>query len=115
VLAEANPAASTPALASSLNNYAVRLAEVGQRDQALDPAREAVDAYRVLAEANPAAYTPDLASSLNSLAHVWDLVGASDEADSIRTEADYWLSQGDGPRSSIKPGDIEGDSAPPRG
>ena len=66
--------------AEALNNYAISLAAVGQRDQAVDPAREAVDAYRVLAEANPAAYTPALASSLNNYAISLAEVGQRDQA-----------------------------------
>ena len=52
----------------SLNNLAIRLAEVGQRQAALQPAQEAVTIRRALAEANPDAYLPDLAMSLNNLA-----------------------------------------------
>jgi tetratricopeptide (TPR) repeat protein len=52
----------------SLNNLAVQLAEVGQRQAALAPAQQAVDIRRALAEANPEAYLPDLAMSLNNLA-----------------------------------------------
>ncbi|MDQ3989254.1 MAG: tetratricopeptide repeat protein, partial [Actinomycetota bacterium] len=57
-----------PDLAMSLNNLAIRLAEVGQRQAALAPAQQAADTYRALAEANPEAYLPDLAASLNNLA-----------------------------------------------
>jgi tetratricopeptide (TPR) repeat protein len=63
-LAEANPAAYLPALASALNNLGIRLSEVGRREDALAPAEEAAGIYRRLAEANPAAYLPDLAMSL---------------------------------------------------
>ena len=66
--------------AEVLNNYAISLAGVGQRDEALAPAREAVDAYRGLAQANPAAYTPDLAMSLNNYAVRLAEVGQRDEA-----------------------------------
>ena len=58
-----------PIHAEALNTYAISLAEVGQREEALGPAREALDLYRVLAEANPAAYNPDLAMSLNNYAN----------------------------------------------
>ncbi|HEU0088690.1 MAG TPA: tetratricopeptide repeat protein, partial [Pseudonocardiaceae bacterium] len=67
-LAEANPDAYLPDLAGSLNNLAIRLAEVGQRQAALAPAQQAVEIRRVLAQANPDAYLPNLAGSLNNLA-----------------------------------------------
>ncbi|MCB9388878.1 MAG: tetratricopeptide repeat protein [Acidimicrobiia bacterium] len=57
-LAEQNPAAYNPDLASALNNLAVRLSGVGRRDEALQPATEAVQLRRKLAEQNPAAYNP---------------------------------------------------------
>ncbi|WP_431913276.1 tetratricopeptide repeat protein [Micromonospora carbonacea] len=66
-LAEANPDAHLPNLASSLNNLGNRLSELGRRKQALAPAEEATRIYRRLAEANPDAYLPDLAASLNNL------------------------------------------------
>ena len=66
-LADANPDAYLPDLAISLNNLGVRLADTGQRQAALAPAREAVTIRRQLAEANPDAYLPDLAMSLNNL------------------------------------------------
>ena len=52
-MAEANPEAYLPGLAGSLNNLAVRLAELGQRQAALAPAQQAAETYRALAEANP--------------------------------------------------------------
>ncbi|MCA9834067.1 MAG: tetratricopeptide repeat protein, partial [Thermomicrobiales bacterium] len=61
-------AAYRPDLAMSLNNLAVRLAEVGDRKGALAPAQEAVNIRRELAKTAPAAYRPDLAGSLNNLA-----------------------------------------------
>jgi hypothetical protein len=66
-LAEANPAAYLPALAQSLNNLSLRLAEAGRRGEGLAAIEEAVEVYRSLAEANPAAYLHDLALSLNNL------------------------------------------------
>ena len=62
--------ASIPDLAAWLNNLANRLSDVGQRQEALEVAREAVTHYRQLAQDNPAAYLPGLARSLNSLANV---------------------------------------------
>ena len=66
-LADANPAAFTPDLATSLNNLSNRRAAAGDRAGALTAIDEAVDLYRQLADANPAAFTPDLAMSLNNL------------------------------------------------
>ena len=68
-LAQDNPAAYLPDLASSLNNLATFLSETGDRQAALSPARRAAEIYEKLAQDNPAAYLPDLASSLNNLAN----------------------------------------------
>ena len=62
------------------NNMAIRLSEVGQRNEALEAAREAVELYRGLAEDSPAAYTPRLAMSLNNLANCLSGVGERNEA-----------------------------------
>ncbi|MCE9622687.1 MAG: tetratricopeptide repeat protein [Actinomycetia bacterium] len=66
-LAEANPAAYLPNLATSLNNLSVRLGELGRREEGLVAIQEATSIRRRLAEANPAAHLPDLAMSLNNL------------------------------------------------
>ncbi|MGH3980952.1 MAG: tetratricopeptide repeat protein, partial [Pseudonocardiaceae bacterium] len=66
--------------AALLNNLALRLAEVGQRTEALTPAQEAAQLYRRLAEAAPAAYLPNLAASLNNLAGRLAEVGQRTEA-----------------------------------
>ena len=79
-LAEASPAAYTPDLAGSLNNLANHLSEVGERNEALEAAREAVRLRRALAEASPAAYAPKLAASLTNLANRLSEVGEQDEA-----------------------------------
>jgi hypothetical protein len=72
-LAETNPDAYLPHLATSLNNLSLRLRDVGRREEGLAAIREAVEACRALAEANPAAYLPDLARSLNNLSvHLGD-------------------------------------------
>jgi hypothetical protein len=69
-----------------LNNLAIQLAGVGQRQAALEPAQQAVTIRRALAEANPDAYLPDLAASLNNLANRLAEVGRAHEA------ADVWES-----------------------
>ncbi|MGW0868825.1 tetratricopeptide repeat protein, partial [Streptomyces sp. NPDC002611] len=58
-----------PDLAGSLNNLAIRLAETGDRQAALEPAHEAVRHYTQLTHTNPAAYLPNLATALNNLAN----------------------------------------------
>jgi tetratricopeptide (TPR) repeat protein len=73
--------------ALALNNLAVRLLEVGRRDDALNTATEAVTTYRQLAEANPGAFLPDLATSLNNLANFQSAVGRRDDALNTATEA----------------------------
>ena len=67
-LAQASPAAYTPALARSLNDLANILSGAGRLGEALEVAQEAVRLRRGLAQESPAAYTPDLAASLNNLA-----------------------------------------------
>jgi tetratricopeptide (TPR) repeat protein len=66
-LAEAEPAAYLPHLASALSNLGRHLSEVGDRRAAPESTREAVGIYRRLAEAEPAVYLPNLAMSLNNL------------------------------------------------
>jgi tetratricopeptide (TPR) repeat protein len=68
-LAQAQPAAFEPALASSLNNLSNRLSDSGDRPGALRAIEEAVEIYRRLAQAQPAAFGPDLAISLNNLSN----------------------------------------------
>ncbi|WP_198534845.1 ATP-binding protein, partial [Streptomyces fradiae] len=79
-LAEVNRAAYLPDLAMALNTLAIRLSEVGRREEALAPAEEAATTYRELAEVNPAAYLPDLAMALNNLAIRLSEVGRREEA-----------------------------------
>ena len=60
---------------------------MGERNEALEAAREAVELYRGLAKASPAAYTPDLAGSLNNLATFLSEVGERNEALEAAREA----------------------------
>jgi tetratricopeptide (TPR) repeat protein len=69
-----------PVLASALGNLGVRLSEVGQRQEALGPAKEAADLYRELAAKAPDAYRPALAGALNNLATSLSEVGQRQEA-----------------------------------
>ena len=86
-LAEHNPAAYTPNLAKSLNNFAILLDSNGQQHDALQIAQEAVTIQRRLAEHNPAAYTPNLAASLNNLAKSQAANGQQREALTTAQEA----------------------------
>lgn len=66
--------------AASLTNLAIRLRDLGRREQALAAAEEAVQLYRTLAEAHPDAVTPDLAASLNNLASSLSELGRPEQA-----------------------------------
>ncbi|MCX5529799.1 tetratricopeptide repeat protein [Streptomyces sp. NBC_00006] len=59
--------AHEPALARSLSNLAIRLAEMGRRGEALTTSLEAVEIYRRLTASNQAAHEPALARSLSNL------------------------------------------------
>ncbi|MDQ1394271.1 MAG: hypothetical protein QOF30_3248, partial [Acidimicrobiaceae bacterium] len=83
----ANAAAHEPALASSLNNLSVRLAEVGRREEGLAAIEEAVAVYRRLAAANAAAHEPALATSLNNLSVRLAEAGRREEGLAARSEA----------------------------
>jgi tetratricopeptide (TPR) repeat protein len=78
-LAGARPEAFTPDLASSLNNLAIGLSELGWREEALAAAKEAVQIRRALATARPEVFTPDLAKSLNNLAAMLSAFGRLEE------------------------------------
>ena len=75
VLPESPNDADWARLAAWLNDYAVRLGEVGDRAGALTAIDEAVTIHRRLAEANPGAFLPDLAGSLNNQAAMRSEVG----------------------------------------
>ncbi|MFI8237669.1 tetratricopeptide repeat protein [Streptomyces sp. NPDC085866] len=74
-------------MAGALNNLAIGLAEVGRRQEALAPAEEAADIYRVLAEASPDAHLDDLAGALNTLAIGLAEVGRGQDALVLAEEA----------------------------
>jgi tetratricopeptide (TPR) repeat protein len=69
-----------PALATALSNLGVRLREVGQHQEALGPAKEAVAIRRELAAKAPDAYRLDLASDLHNLANHLSEAGQRQEA-----------------------------------
>ena len=84
----ANPAAYEPALAASLTNLSIQLADAGRRDEGLTAIQDAVKVYRRLAAANPAACEPDLATSLNNLSVNLAEAGRRDRAELVRRDAD---------------------------
>src|SRR5947209_9851101 len=61
-LAAAQPDAFRPALASSLNNLAYRLSDLGRREEAWARAQEAVELYGELAAARSEEHTSELQS-----------------------------------------------------
>jgi tetratricopeptide (TPR) repeat protein len=65
-LAQTNPQAFLPDLATTLNNLGSDLSALGLREEALAATREAVEICRQLAQANPQAFLPDLARSLGA-------------------------------------------------
>ena len=92
-LAATRPDELTPDLAMSLNTLALRLADLGRREEALAAIEEAVSLRRQLAAARPEAFTPDLAASLNTLANALaglgrreDALAAIEEAVSLRRQ-----------------------------
>ncbi|MGH4014498.1 MAG: hypothetical protein ACRDSL_11365 [Pseudonocardiaceae bacterium] len=74
-LVEGKPEAYLPELAMSVHQLATKLAEIGQHEIALAPARQAVETYRVLTEANPTLYLPFLAMGLNDFAVYLSAIG----------------------------------------
>jgi tetratricopeptide (TPR) repeat protein len=62
------------------NNLALRLSNVGRREDALTIASQAVEAYDRLAAANPRAFAGAFAASLNNLATFMKAVGRPDDA-----------------------------------
>ncbi|MFF4128245.1 tetratricopeptide repeat protein [Microbispora rosea] len=74
-------------LARSLNNHAVRLGELGRREEALEAITETVGLYRDLAEARPDAFLHHLARSLNNQANRLGALGRPEQALEAITEA----------------------------
>ena len=73
--------------AGAMNNLAVRLADAGRREEALEAAQEAVAIRRDLADANPAAYLPNLAGAVSNLANHLAAAGRREEALEAAQEA----------------------------
>ncbi len=79
-LAERNPDAFLPDLATSLNNLGSDLSDVGRIEEALEATKEAAEIYRRLAEKNPDAFLPDLARSLGVLGWIFSAMERPEEA-----------------------------------
>jgi tetratricopeptide (TPR) repeat protein len=79
-IAKKNPDAFLPDLAMSLNNLGNALSALGQREDALEAAKQASDVYRQLAKKNPDAFLPNLATSLGALGRVLQSLDRDDEA-----------------------------------
>ena len=72
---------ASPAIrARRLNNLAIHLSELGQREEALKAAQEAVELRRQLAQQRPDAFKPYLAASLNNLANKLSELGQPEKA-----------------------------------
>ncbi|MBL8291463.1 MAG: tetratricopeptide repeat protein [Bryobacterales bacterium] len=70
-----------------LNNYGNRLSDIGQREAALEAAREALEIYRQLAAARPDAFLPDLARSLSNYGNCLSDTGQREAALKAAREA----------------------------
>ncbi len=86
-LVKDQPEAYLPELAMSVHELATRLAEIGQHETALAPARQAVNIYRVLVEADPAGYLPFLAMCCSDFAVYLSAIGRRQPALAPGTEA----------------------------
>ena len=72
---------ASPAIrARRLNNLAIHLSELGQREKALQAAQESVELYSLLAQQRPDAFKPYLAASLNNLANRLSELGQREKA-----------------------------------
>lgn len=86
-LVKDTPEVYLPELAVSVHQLATKLAEIGQYETALAPARKAVSIYRVLAEANPTTYLPFLAMVLNDHAVYLSAIEQREPALALGAEA----------------------------
>ncbi|MEZ4632649.1 MAG: tetratricopeptide repeat protein [Deinococcales bacterium] len=79
-LAQSNPDAFLPDLATSLNNLGKMYSDLGQRSEALKATERSVAIREKLAQSNPDAFLPDLAMSLNNLGIRYSNLGQRSEA-----------------------------------
>ena len=84
------------------NDLGLRLAALGQHEEALTASGEAVAIFRGLAEADPATFLPDLATSLINLSTMLNNLGLREEALTAAAEAvDIYRRIGAPPTSSF--------------
>ncbi len=81
------PETSAELKAWHLLRASIAHAKIGQREEALEAAREAVEIYRELARQRPDAFRPDLAMSLNNVANRLSDLGLREEALEAAREA----------------------------
>ena len=86
-LAESNPDAYIPDVATTLNNLAIQQTHLGRYGEAEENILEALRIYRHLAESTPDAYMPDVAGTLNNLANLQKGLGRYGEAEENYQEA----------------------------
>ncbi|WP_308198370.1 tetratricopeptide repeat protein [Actinomadura terrae] len=85
--ADKDPEGPLPDLATSLNNLAVRLGDLGRQEEGLEAIIEAVQIRRRLVEQRPDSFLPDLAMSLNNLAIRFGAMGRREEGLEVVGEA----------------------------
>jgi tetratricopeptide (TPR) repeat protein len=66
--------------ACHLDNLSTRLAQLGEHEEAIATARQAVEIYKGLADQHPARFKPQLGSSLNNLSNRFGMLGKYIEA-----------------------------------
>ena len=81
------PEASAALKARHLSQACIARAEMGQREEALEAALEAVEIYRELARQRPDAFRSDLANSLNNVSSFLIALGQGEEALEAAREA----------------------------
>jgi hypothetical protein len=74
-------------VATLRHSLGLRLGELGQREAAVEAAREAVEIRRALAKSRPDALLPALAGSLNNLGDRLSEVGSCEKAGEAWREA----------------------------
>ena len=67
-------------------SLAIRLSELGHREEALTVAQEAADLYRELARARPEAFIRNFAISLRTLINILIVHGQSEDAQAVVME-----------------------------
>ena len=86
-LAQQNPEAHLPKVATSLNNLGVLLRDTNDLKQAQDYYEEALQIHRELAQQNPEAYEPGVAMTLQNLTILYLGLGKKEDAEKAYLEA----------------------------